>query len=381
MSELSREKGVPLYEQLENLLRGQIQKGEYNPGDKIATICDLVDEHDVSKITVRRALSDLVKEGYLRAIPGRGTFVRDPSERQAARKDKFVGILFRTKLTEPFMAGIYHGIVEELESHGYWSLLAHSSHNAQVEADKLQEFKEKGVEGVIVNPTPVNRTSAVNDSLSEIIESGTPTVFVDIKVPRFDVDLVTSDNCGGGYLAARHLLDLGHRRIGFIGDVDSSTVRDRLEGYKRALAEEGVSFDELLVKRSYIDFRNEKSGCRNTKELLHMADAPTAIMTSTDSIALGVYQACYELGIEVPDDLSVVGYDNLPYSKSLLPPLTTIDQPKHDMGRKAGELLLDRMQGEEGESREVILDSELVERSSCQVCPESEKVAEGAAVG
>jgi DNA-binding LacI/PurR family transcriptional regulator len=358
-------RGVPLYRQIKEMLKKGIEEGKYLPGDKIPTASELVEAYDVSNITVRRAMNDLVSEGYLEGVPGRGTFVAERKEAEKVNRHNLIGVLFPEKMRNPFFADIYHGIEDTLSSAGYRAMVTTSDYSAEKEGAVLSEFHEKGIEGIIMTPVAVNRTKSTDKALGELLDEGVPVVFVDVNVPGFDVDVVTSDNLRGGYMAARHLLDMGHRRIGFIVDIDCSSVRDRIQGYREAIEEEGIPYDDMLVKHSYIGFRNEESGYRNAKELLHSAKPPTAIMASTDSIALGIYKACHEQGLDVPDDISVLGYDDLPYSRSLIPPLSTIHQPKYEMGEKAAELLLERMRGERDEARKEILESELIERSSC----------------
>jgi DNA-binding LacI/PurR family transcriptional regulator len=298
------------------------------------------------------------------------------AERKKAGKSNshsLIGVVFQEKLRNPFFADIYHGVEETLSSAGYRAMVTTSNYSADKEGAVLSEFHEKGIEGIIMTPVAVDRTEKTNQPLARLIEEGVPVVFVDVTIPGFDVDVVTSDNLRGGYMAARHLLDMGHRRIGFIVDIDCSSVRDRIQGYRKAIEEEDIPYDDMLVKHSYIGFRNEESGYRNTRELLHRASPPTAIIASTDSIALGIYKACHEMRLDVPGDISVLGYDDLPYSRSLIPPLSTIHQPKHEMGEKAAELLLERINGERDGVRKEILESKLIERSSCQVRSEKKE--------
>ncbi|MFW6457201.1 MAG: LacI family DNA-binding transcriptional regulator, partial [Planctomycetota bacterium] len=264
-----------------------------------------------------------------------------------------------------FFADIYHGVEDAISAAGYRAVVTASDYSAEKEQSILSDFRDKGVEGVVMAPVYVGRTKGADEMLQELIADGFPVTFVDVTLPGYDVDFVTSDNKHGGYLAARHLLQLGHRRIGFVVGVDCSSVRGRIEGYQKALAEAEIEYDDLLIKRSYIGFTGEDSGCRNARELLHMSDPPTAIMTSSDCQALGVYRMCYEMGVDIPDGISVVGYNDLPYTNSLVPPLTTVRQPKYEMGKTAGELLLRRIRGEADGPEKVVLENEFVERSSC----------------
>jgi LacI family transcriptional regulator len=175
------------------------------------------------------------------------------------------------------------------------------------------------------------------------------------------VPTIASDNLHGARLATEHLLELGHRRIGFIaGRADLESARLRHEGYRLALADAGIDLDPTLLGEGSFSTEPARSAAR---DLLSLPQPPTAIFAANDLSALGVLAAAAELGLEVPADLSVVGFDNVPESVMAEPPLTTVDQSIQLMGRRAVEMLLALLGGAEVPQR-ITLPTRLVQRRS-----------------
>lgn len=365
MKKLVKSSSQPMHLQLKELIREKIAKGEYKIGDKIPTTSELCRNYEVSLTTVRRAILDLIAEGLLKGAPGKGTFVLARERPTQRRQTKLVGVIFTDVISNPFFLTLFQGVSDWVSARGYHLVVSASNNSPEKEARLLQELVEKGVEGFIVAPALLNRTHSADHALREIIATGLPVVFVDRKLEGFQVDYVTSDNRAGARAATQYLLDLGHRRIAFVKSIEANTVQERLEGYRGAIEASGGSFDPLLVKRFHVELENEESGFANTMELLHMAEPPTAIFACNDVLALGVYRACYELGLSIPRDVSVVGYDDATFGASLIPPLTTVRQPIYEMGIRAGDLLMGRILGEERDATEIVLQSRLVERGSC----------------
>jgi LacI family transcriptional regulator len=194
-------------------------------------------------------------------------------------------------------------------------------------------------------------------------EEGIPLVVVDpVNLPEADVPSVGATNWAGGMAATDHLLSLGHRRIGAVtGPADYLCSRARIDGYRSALERAGARFDEHLIRHG--DFQHEGGFIRGG-ELLDLAEPPTAIFAGSDQQALGVYEAARQRGLRIPQDLSVVGFDDLPAARWVSPPLTTVRQPLADMGRVAAEMLGDLIEGVPLRSQRVELTTELVVRES-----------------
>ncbi len=200
--------------------------------------------------------------------------------------------------------------------------------------------------------------------LEKLRKQHIPFVVID-DVVQLDADIpsVGSTNWAGALLATEYLLDLGHQRIAIIMGISTHlTSRARLAGYWGALESRGISVVPDLVRSG--DFHHE-SGYIQTCALLELPEPPTAIFATSDLEATGVYQALYEKGLNVPKDISVIGFDDVPTSERMSPPLTTIRQPLKEMGRMATRMLLSMIEGEILESKRVELATSLVIRGSC----------------
>ncbi|MFN8074308.1 MAG: LacI family DNA-binding transcriptional regulator [Kineosporiaceae bacterium] len=201
------------------------------------------------------------------------------------------------------------------------------------------------------------------EQVTAFADAGVPCVVIDpVDLPGSEVPSVGATNWAGGMDATRHLLDLGHRRIGVVGGLPHLLCsRARIDGYRAALETAGLEVDPTLVRHG--DFHHQ-GGLDRARELLALPDRPTAIFAGSDVQALGVVEAARELGLDVPGDLSIVGFDDLPLARWVSPPLTTVRQPLADMGHTAVAMLTELMAGRPLRSNRVELSTELVVRGS-----------------
>jgi GntR family transcriptional regulator of arabinose operon len=186
-----------------------------------------------------------------------------------------------------------------------------------------------------------------------------------------DCDHVVVDNSGGGYRAVEHLIILGHSRIAFLHQTragfKTTSVRDRYLGYRKALDDYGLSFEEAWV--ASLEDEDMSPGGRNIPascvRYLQRSDRPDAVFAANDTVAIGLISAAASLGVHVPDELAVIGFDNLSIAAQVHPPLTTINQPRVDIGVRAAQLLIDRIEGNNGPPESIVLPTNLVVRDSC----------------
>ena len=259
----------------------------------------------------------------------------------------------------PFFAEISRSIEDEAFKKGYSVFLCNTELDTQRELFYVDVLSKKQVDGIIFVAAGDQA-----DSLEYLRQRNMPVVMIDRDLPNVEVDAVLTDHRLGGYLATRHLLELGHTRIACIAGPSSITPSaERITGYRNALEEAGLPCDENLILRG--DY-HAQSGMETTHAILKMAPRPTAIFALNDLMALGALRAAAEEGCSVPGDLAVVGYDDLELAHFTNPPLTTIAQPKKEIGAQAIHLLVDRMSHKNRPPSRVVLPPELIVRRSTQ---------------
>jgi LacI family transcriptional regulator len=262
-------------------------------------------------------------------------------------------------LTNPFFPTLLTPIHDELRLMGYRVVLFAERTDIPTGQEALSRLLDRSIDGVLVT------TATLGSRLTEAMRRrDLPVVLLNRYVDGMDVDRVVADNHEGGRLAGRHLLQLGHRRIGVInGPSNTSTCRDRYAGFTEALAEEGVEVDAALVREGPY---SHQSGYQHARELLRLDDAPTAIFCGNDIIGFGAVDAARSLSIQVPTDVSILGFDDVPMASWEVFQLTTVRQPLDDMARSAARMLVERIESETpvGTGREQVFATSLVKRST-----------------
>ena len=257
----------------------------------------------------------------------------------------------------PFFAEISRSIEDEAFKKGYSVFLCNTESDTKRELFYVDVLSKKQVDGIIFVAAGDQA-----DSLDYLLQRNMPVVMIDRNVPNVEGDAVLTDHQLGGYLATRHLLELGHTQIACIAGPSSITPSaERIIGYRRALEEAGLPFDEKLVIRG--DY-HAQSGMDITNSLLKMNPRPTAIFALNDLMAIGALRAAAEVGYSIPKDLAVVGYDDLEIARFTNPPLTTIAQAKKEIGAQAVNLLVDRMARKSRPPSRLVLAPELIVRRS-----------------
>jgi len=257
----------------------------------------------------------------------------------------------------PYFAQVVRGIEDTSFAQGYSVILCNSDNNLEKEHHYTNVLVEKQVDGIIFVAAGLSA-----DNIYKLQARRVPVVIVDRHVPDVQVDEVLADNQHGGRLATRHLIDLNHRAIACIaGPTGLRSSSERVEGYRLALESAGIVFDPKWVVEG--DFQYQ-SGYAGAKELFDHRPPPTAIFACNDLMAIGAYRFAHENNLRVPEQLSIVGFDDVRLAAYTNPPLTTVRQSKHEMGSRAAKLLLDRIAHRDLEPREEVLDTQLVIRGS-----------------
>lgn len=280
--------------------------------------------------------------------------------RRAARSRataNLVDLVFND-LDSPWAVEIIRGVEDVTHAAGMGTVLSANHGRSTATRQWLQNLRSRSTDGVILVLSDL-----APPLLAELRRLNVAMVVVDpAGVPSVDVPTIGATNWAGGLSATEHLLSLGHRRIGFIaGPRHLLCSRARLDGHRAALEEAGIPGEDDLIRQG--DFYHE-GGFTAATELLNLPNPPTAIFASSDQMAFGVYEAVRQRGLRVPNDVSVIGFDDLPEARWSSPPLTTVRQPLSEMGMLAARTVLRLAQGEEVESPRVELATELVVRHS-----------------
>lgn len=328
------------------------------------TIRDVARKAGVSVATVSRVISD---NGYPVA-PQTRTRVRaaasalDYSPNLIARglkkrASRIIGLIF-PDITNPFYPAVARGAEDVARQHGYTVILCNTDEERSRESLYLDLLRRLWIDGFLF--ATVGRNTR---HLRVLKAHGIPVVMVarDVELPA--VDAVFVDSFRGAWLATRHLIGLGHRRIAHVaGPPNASSGRERRRGYERAMAEAGLAVREHWVIETH--FRAEE-GYRAGQTLLAAPERPSAVFAANDLMAVEVLRAARDAGVRVPEDLAIVGFDDIPLARMVVPALTTVIQPAYQMGALAMERLLRRIAGQDAGPAKVMLDAELVIRSSC----------------
>lgn len=338
-------------------------RGVTRPPAVAPTSRDVAREVGVSQSTVSRALrgdSRVARDTLARVVEAaqRLNYLPNSAARSLiTKRSQTVGVVV-SDITNPFYPQLVDVLHDELFLDGYRTVLLNQRTATRGVDDVLPQLQGRAVDGIVF-------ASATLDS--PIVEGfaarGIPVVLLNRDCDGVDADRVVSENVEGGRLAARSLLALGHRRIALIaGPANTSTGRDREAGFREELAEQDVEFDEGLRRSG--DYSHQ-SGYQWCLELLRLERRPTAIFCGNDVIAFGALDAACRCGLRVPEDLSVIGYDDIAMSSWELIRLTTISQPLTQMAKAAARMLISRLESQEVlETRRQIFPASLVRRDT-----------------
>jgi len=274
-----------------------------------------------------------------------------------SKRTKTIALVL-TDIANPFFTTIARGVEDAARDQGYAVMFCNTDESETEEMEYVRVLIQRQVDGVLL--VPATDSSA---SLQLLNKHGLPVVVLDRRLTAGRVDEVRTDSEAGAYVVVRHLLDLGHRRIAVLtGPETVSTAVDRVAGYRRAMAEEGLRPDDgLVVFGGY----NEASGYEMTRLILAAEPRPTAIFAANNFIAFGAIGALREAGLRAPEDMSIAVFDDLPPGWVFDPFLTVVSQPAYEIGKQAAELMLERLAGKApAEPRTIVLPSELIIRRS-----------------
>lgn len=333
------------------------------------TLADVALEAGVHIGTASRALNESTRN-MVKAETARR--VRDAASRLGYSPNVLAGSLRSQKtasigvvlpdLTNPFLPPIVRGIEDVLTRHGYVALIGNTDNREKAELQLLETLRARRVDGFIIATSKLN-----HPIIDSIADSGTPIVLINRTTERDDITSVISDNASGIGAAVDHLVELGHRRIVHIaGPSNLSTARDRAKAFETSMRNNKLPIDktDIFLCEQY----SIAEGYSATKQIFATRNDITALVAANDRIALGALQALRELHISCPDEVSVVGFNDMPFADLMTPPLTTIRVNQYDVGSQAAEVLLDRLTNSRAISKTIVLPVKLIVRGSTAQC-------------
>ncbi|MBC8210509.1 MAG: GntR family transcriptional regulator [Gammaproteobacteria bacterium] len=342
---------TPKYILVENYIKEAIRKKtivEKLPGERT-----LAKELGFSYMTIRKAIDNLVTEGILYKVPTKGTFVadRNNSRKKTMTIGYFLDNSIEAGVSSPYYSLIFNALEKVAAKNGYAL-----SYFTDLDLASSNNILSR-LDGVIASCFP--RIENTLQSLKQVL----PVVAIDNGSADKTIPSVIIDNFNAVVDSFDHLYALGHRRIGFMTGLEDSDVgKDRCAGYRNGLNKHGLDMDETLVYRGNYSF---KSGLKGADYFLSLDKLPSAILCANDSMALGAIRELDNHGIKVPQDISIIGFDDIDVASQVIPALTTIAAPIEDISNHAFDLLLSMIQGETLENKHIALPAKVVVRQSC----------------
>ena len=330
----------------------------------MATIHDVAQRAGVSPITVSRVINHSgyasrdTRERVEAAVIELG-YVPNQLARSLRSKRTHTLALVLTDITNPFFTTVARGVEDTASDADYTVIFCNTDESESEEKKYLQVLLQQQVDGILLVPA-----RSVSDSIDLIRKQHTPVVVLDRRVPlQAGVDIVRCDSEGGAYQLTRLLIDLGHRHIAALSaPLYVSTSEDRIAGYRRAMTEAGLGAE---AEQTFFGAFTQASGYQMAQQALASEPRPTAFLAANNLIAIGALKAVRDVGLRVPEDIALVGFDDLPAALVISPFFTVAAQPAYEMGRKATQLLLARLAGEVPDScQNIVLPIEMLVRQS-----------------
>ncbi|GGE25895.1 arabinose metabolism transcriptional repressor [Pullulanibacillus camelliae] len=357
---------VAKYIQVKEAIKEWILEGKIIPGEKIGSESELMEQFNVSRHTVRQAIGELVHEDWLYRIQGGGTYCKD---RQSTVDQKHIysqtiGII-TTYISDYIFPSIIRGIESYTSEKDYSLLLTSTNNNVELEKKGLQNVLTKNINGLIVEPTKSTYHNPNLNYYLNLERSQIPYVMINASYSELAAPSITVDDEKGGYIATEHLITLGHRRIMGLFKTDDLQGIERMKGFIRAHREHQL----LPYPDMVISFNTEDKGNRlqDTVRALLTKDKhnrPEAIVCYNDEIALSILHVIRELSLSVPDDLSIVGYDDSHLAEASEIKLTSVEHPKTELGRAAAETIIKLIEKRTKNVESIVFEPKLVIRRS-----------------
>jgi len=360
---------TPLYLQIIDEIKSKIASHALKAGDQLGSHAELASTYKVSLITVKKALATMIQQGILYSRVGKGTYIAPQSDVLQHQEPLTIGLVLQD-LRSPFFSRVMHSVEDAAYELGYHVLISNSSGKAEKEDAQIARFKKFGVKGMII--ASMSHKYHATPSVRRLLHEGFPFVMVSY-IADDEIPFVGCDHRLGGFMATEYLIKIGYEKIGYISGEKGNLVGDlRRKGYEEALKAHGRKVDKRLVHhlRMKGEWHDYQSGYEIGKKFKSFEVKPDAIFVYNDLAALGFQEAALAQGVRIPEDVALVGFDDIERGQYAAVPLTTVRQPTDSIGRQATDLLLRLMAGKRNVLRRVIK-PELVIRASC--CPKKKQ--------
>lgn len=354
---IDRDSNMPLYIQFKSIIIDKLKKGEIKPGSILKTEMELCDEYGISRYPVRQAMDELVTEGYLVRVRGKGTFVSGELPNMRASDVKLLGLVM-PNLIDGFNGDILSGFEKQARKRGYLTIACCSESSPVEELRCIDMLVENGASGIFVFPCD---ESSIDERREDLNSKGINLGIIDRNPGIQDIDYIGSDNFGGVYSAVRHLSLQGFRNAVFVSyGTEVSSVKERLAGYRKAVEDFNMNSAEKITVVE--DIGTDKL----QKDLLAIQKyVPVGIVATNDFIAINCMDILIKEGLIIGKDVAIVGFDNIKEGSYQQVPLTTVAQNGLLLGSTAADTAIDKLEGKANQLYRCTVPTQLVVRSSC----------------
>jgi len=332
----------------------------------MAKLLDIADKAGVSASTVSRVLNDQsekyrissrTKKLVLKTAHDLNYRPNELARGLRLNRSHTIGLIV-PDISNPFFAYIIHVIQIHASQSGYSLIVCNTNENIETEIEQIELLRRKGIDGYIILPVGTRY-----GHIQELLQNNKSVVILDRSIEELNADTIVIDNYLGSFKAVEHLIENGHTRIAIIkGLPNTYTTSERLKGYKDALKKYSIPLNEDYIVGK--DFRKE-NGYTETKFLLKLENPPSAIFATSDLITLGTFEAIFEMKLNIPQDISIVAFDDIDFAPFLISPLTLIKQPREEMAETAVKFLIDDIKFKnKRERKRLVLEPQLIIRDS-----------------
>lgn len=372
---------IPKYQQLKEILKNVFQEENYQAGQVIPSENKLMENYHVSRNTVRKTLDEFLKEGVIYKQQGRGSFYAG-TQPDKPNKSQLIGVIV-PRLSSYIYTEIVNGIDHVVHAQNYSLVLGSSNADAVKERQTLDKMLNQNIDGLLIEPYGIEDPSSV-PSLHEMRFEDTaiyerlkqleiPVVLMDWMVEGPELSYVIPNDIEGGFRATQYLIEAGHRRIAYIGPYDTQPGWKRFEGYKKALAANDIPRDPKLEKfvsvlNNYASILNNSGLEPIIKDLMDLGkDRPTALFIFNDEFACRCLTPIKQLGLQIPDDISIIGFDDSELATLTDVQLTTMVHPKYGLGQMAAEMLFKQVHNNNTPPIQILINPTIAIRNSVKV--------------